>query len=124
MLYYAYQAQCDALAPLRARWAALGAREKRYVTILAWLLGALLLWLVALQPALRAVRAAPARLDQLDAQMQQMQRLAGEARGLRGTPPVGATQAQAAVKAAGEGLEGAARTTLEESGRARSVSSL
>lgn len=102
----------DALAPLRARWAALGAREKRYVTILAWLLGALLLWLVALQPALRAVRAAPARLDQLDAQMQQMQRLAGEARGLRGTPPVGATQAQAAVKAAGEGLEGAARTTL------------
>lgn len=102
----------SAVAPWRARWAALGAREKRLVTALAWLLGAIVLWLVALQPALRVVRAAPARLDQLDAQMQQMQRLAGEARSLRGTPTVGTTQAQAAVKAAGDGLEGAARTTL------------
>jgi general secretion pathway protein M len=102
----------DALAPLRARWNTLGAREKRLLTVAGWVVGALLVWLVAVQPALRAVRAAPARLDQLDAQMQQMQRLAGEARGLRDTPPVGAMQAQAAVKAAGDGLEGAARTTL------------
>lgn len=101
-----------ALAPLRARWSALGAREKRLLTALAWVLGALVLWLVALQPALRTVRSAPARLDQLDAQMLQMQRLAGEARALRGVPTVGMQQAQAAVKAAGDGLEGAARTTL------------
>lgn len=101
-----------ALAPLHARWNALGARDRRVLTALGWVLGALLLWLVAVQPALRTVRAAPARLDQLDTQMQQMQRLAGEARSLRGTPTVSAMQAQAAVKAAGEGLGGAARTTL------------
>ena len=101
-----------ALGPLRARWAALGARDKRVVTMLGWVLGALLVWLVAVQPALRTVREAPARLDQLDAQLQQMQRLAGEARSLRDTPTVSAMQAQAAVKAAGDGLEGAARTML------------
>jgi general secretion pathway protein M len=80
--------------------------------MLGWVLGALLVWFVAVQPALRTVRSAPARLDQLDAQIQTMQRLAGEARSLRSTPAVSPMQAQAAVKAAGDGLEGAARTLL------------
>lgn len=101
-----------ALVPLRARWQALGARERRLVTVMAWILGLTMLWLVAVAPAWRVVAAAPARLDALDAQLLQMQRLAGEARTLRGAPSVGSTQAQAAVKGATDALGGAARLTL------------
>ncbi|MDH4060857.1 MAG: type II secretion system protein M [Aquincola sp.] len=101
-----------ALAPLRARWQALGARERRLVTVMAWVLGLTLLWLVAVAPAWRIVAGAPARLDELDAQLLQMQRLAGEVRTLRGAPAVGGVQAQAAVKGATDALGGAARLTL------------
>lgn len=101
-----------ALTSLRARWQALGARERRLVTVMAWILGLALLWLVAVAPAWRVVAAAPARLDALDAQLLQMQRLAGEARNLRGAPTVGSVQAQAAVKGATDALAGVARLTL------------
>jgi general secretion pathway protein M len=100
------------LAPLAARWQALGARERKLLTGLAWFLGAALLWWVAIAPAWRAVSTAPARLDQLDAQLQQMQRLAGETKTLRGAPAIGTPQAQAAVRAATEALGGVARLTL------------
>jgi general secretion pathway protein M len=99
-------------APLRARWLALGARERRLLTVAGWAVGAALLWYVAVAPAWRSVSSAPARLDQLDAQPQQMQRLAGEARVLRGAPAVGVVQAQAAVKGATDALGGAARLQL------------
>ena len=98
--------------PQRARWQALGARERRLVTAMAWVLGVALVWLVAVAPAWRIVSSAPARLDELDAQLLQMQRLAGEARNLRGAPAVGLTQAQAAVKGASDSLGGVARLTL------------
>lgn len=103
----------NAVAPVRARWQALGARERRLLTVAAWLVGALLAWYVAVAPAWRTVSGAPARLDQLDAQLQQMQRMAGEARSLRGAPAVGAVQAQVAVKAASDALGGVARLTLQ-----------
>jgi general secretion pathway protein M len=100
------------LAPWRARWQALSASERRGLAFVGWVIGAALLWLVAVAPAWRTVAAAPARLDQLDTQLQQMQRLAGEARTLRGAPSIGSSQAQAAVKAATDGLGAAARLTL------------
>lgn len=102
-----------AVAPLRARWQALGARERRLLGAAAWVIGAALVWFVAIAPAWRTVSGAPARLDQLDTQLQQMQRMAGEARSLRGAPAVGAVQSQAAVKAASDALGGAARLTLQ-----------
>ncbi len=100
------------LAPVQARWQALGARERRLLVWAGRLLAVALVWFVAVQPAWRTARAAPVRLDQLDSQLQQMQRLAGEARQLRGAPAVGAVQAQAAVKAACDALGGAARLQL------------
>jgi general secretion pathway protein M len=99
-------------ASLRARWQALGARDRRLVSAMAWLVGLALVWLVAVQPAWRSVSSAPARLDELDGQLLQMQRLAGEAKSLRGAPAVGSLQAQAAVKGATDTLGGAARLTL------------
>jgi general secretion pathway protein M len=102
----------EAVAPLMARWQLLDKRERKLVTVALWVVGAALLWFVAVGPAWRTVSKAPARLDQLDAQLLQMQRLAGEARALRTAPAVGSVQAQAALKAACESLGAAARLVV------------
>lgn len=99
-------------APWRARWRALGERERRGLAIIAWVVGLFLLWAVAIAPAWRTARAAPAQLDQLDAQLQQMQRQANEARELRAIPALGGSQAAAALRAASDGLGGAGRLQL------------
>lgn len=85
---------------LRQWWQGLAARERRLLQAGALLLALALLWWLALGPALRTVRQAPAERDRLDAQLQQMQRLAQEAKTLRAVAPVAPAQAQAAVQAA------------------------
>lgn len=92
------------LAPLAAWWRGLAARERRAVVLAAAVLGAYLLWAIALQPALRTLRGAPAQHERLDAALAEMQRGAAEARELRALPPVDTAQAQAALKAATERL--------------------
>ena len=57
-------------APWRQRWQALALRERRIALGLAWAVGLLLLWFVAVAPAWQSVRLAPARLDELDKQIQ------------------------------------------------------
>lgn len=99
-------------APWRARWRAMGDRERRGLAIIAWVLGLFLLWAVAIAPAWRTTRAAPAQLDQLDAQLQEMQRQANEARELRAIPPLGSNQSAAALRAASEELGAAGRLQL------------
>ena len=96
-------------APWRARWAALGARERRAISIAAWVLCLFLLWVLAIAPAWRTSSAAPAQLDLLDAQLQQMQRQANEARELRAIPALGQAQGAAALRAASDELGTAAR---------------
>ena len=91
-------------APWRARWQALGTRERRAMAIAAWVVGLFLLWALALAPAWRTTRTAPAQLDLLDAQLQQMQRLAGETRELRATPSLNTSQSAAALHAASDAL--------------------
>jgi general secretion pathway protein M len=100
------------LAPWQARWKALAPRERQLVLVAAALVGAALLWWIAIAPAWRTVQAAPAKLDQLDAQLQTMQRLAGEVQSLRAAPAVGPAQSQAALKAASDGLGSAGRLVL------------
>jgi general secretion pathway protein M len=99
-------------APWRARWRALGTRERRGLAIAAWVLGLFLLWALAIAPAWRAARAAPAQLDQLDAQLQQMQRQANEVRELRAIPALGAGPAAAALRSASDALGPAGRLQL------------
>ena len=96
-------------APWRSRWRALGARERQGATIAAWVVGLFLLWALAIAPAWRTVRAAPAQLDQLDAQLQQMQRQANEARELRAIPPLGSAQSASALREATNELGPAGR---------------
>lgn len=98
---------------LRAWWLGLAVRERRAVIAAGVVLGVFLIWAVALQPAWRTLRAAPAEHDRLDAQQQSMQRLAAEAAALRATPPVAPAQAAAALQAATDRLGGRGRLTLQ-----------
>lgn len=101
------------LAPWRERWQGLAPRERLLATIAIAVVALLLVWLIALQPALRVVRQAPAELDRLEAQLQAMQRLAAEARELRDVAPVSAAQASAALRSATERLGERARLTVQ-----------
>ena len=98
---------------LNVWWRARAPRERVAVLAAAAVLGLLLAWLVLVQPALRTLREAPARLDALDTQLQQMQRLAAESQGLRGTAPVSQAQAAAALKAATDRLGDKARLSMQ-----------
>jgi general secretion pathway protein M len=89
---------------LRARWVALGQRERQLIVVAGVLIGVLLLWMAALRPAWQTLRDAPAQLDRLDAQVAQMTRLAAESQALRGAPVIPLAQAAAALKAATDRL--------------------
>ena len=71
------------------------------------------MWVVALQPALKTLREAPAKIDRLDAQLQQMQALASEVRELRAAPSLGIEQSSQALQAASERLGNKARLSLQ-----------
>ena len=100
------------IAPWKARWQALGSRERRGLVIVAWVLGLFLLWALAIAPAWRTARATPAQLEQLDAQLQLMQRQAGEARELRAAPALNNSQSTAALRTANDALGAAGRLQI------------
>ncbi len=102
-----------ALAPARQWWRTLPARDRRLLLWAAALLCAALLWWLALQPALRTLRSAPAQIEAAEAQLRGMQRLAAEADELRSTPPVSSEQAAAALRAATERLGEQAKLSLQ-----------
>lgn len=102
-----------ALATLRERWQALGARDRRLLGLAAAVLGAFLLWSVAVQPAWRTLREAPAQREALESQWQKMQLLAAEARQLRDAPKLSAEQAAAALRSASDQLGTRAKLSLQ-----------
>jgi len=100
----ALQAQWQAhIAP---RWQALSARERLAVSLALSALGVLLLWWIALAPALHTLRSVPAQRATLEAQ------LAAEAQSLRGQAPISLAQAHAALTAATERLGTQARLVI------------
>lgn len=102
-----------ALTSARTRWAGLGARERRLLLVGGGVLVAFLLWTLAVAPALRTLRGAPAQLAAAEAQVQRMQALATEAASLRAVAPVPMAQAQAALSAATGRLGEAAKLSLQ-----------
>jgi general secretion pathway protein M len=76
-------------------------------------LGGVLLWLALVQPALRTLREAPARVLALEAQLQEMRQLASEVREFQATPALSIQQSGAALKAASERLGTGARLQLQ-----------
>jgi general secretion pathway protein M len=101
------------VAPVSAWWKALGERERALVGIAATVLVLFVVFVVAVRPAWRTVRDAPAQLAALDAQLQDMQRLAAEAAELRAAPQITPEQSAAALKAATERLGDKAKLTLQ-----------
>ncbi len=101
------------LDTLRERWRALSARERRTVLIAAVVLGAFVLWALAIQPAWRSLRDVPAQRDALELQLQQMRVLAAEVQQLRSAPAQSAEQSAAALRAASERLGPKARLSLQ-----------
>jgi general secretion pathway protein M len=105
------------LAGLRAQaqtfWRARAPRERLILGTAMLVIGVAIVWLIAVQPALRSVREAPAQLDQLDMQLQQMQRLALESKTLRDPVQIPPGQAASALKAATERLGDAARLAIQ-----------
>jgi general secretion pathway protein M len=88
------------LAPWQLKWQSLAARERRLVLAALWLLGALVMWWLALAPALGVRSTAPARHLALDAQLQQMQQLKAQAQALQAQPVLPADQLRPLVEAA------------------------
>ncbi|MGY0196354.1 type II secretion system protein GspM [Leptothrix sp. BB-4] len=88
------------LVPLQARWAGLAPRERRMLGWAAAAVALLVVWQIAIQPAIRTLNTVPAQRAALDAQLAEMQLLAQEARELRALPPVSPEQAEAALRAA------------------------
>lgn len=101
------------LTAARARWQGFSARDRRMAWLAIVILGAFALWTLAIQPAWRTVREAPAQLDALDAQLQEMRVLATEAQALREAPALSADQSAVALKAASERLGSKARLSLQ-----------
>lgn len=93
-------------APLQARWEALAVREKRLVTTATALLVLALLWWVALAPALRTLRSAPAQHQTLDAQLQHMRSLQAQAQALQAQPAMRKDDALRALESSMSQLPG------------------
>ncbi|MEO8279150.1 MAG: type II secretion system protein GspM [Ideonella sp.] len=97
---------------LAARWRSLAPRERQAVLIAGAAMLVVLLWLVALQPALRTLREAPPQIAALEAELQSMRSLAAETGSLRGAAPVSRSQALAALESATRQLGSSGRLSV------------
>jgi len=102
-----------ALQPALAAWGRMALRERRLVTLGASVLGAFLLWAIALAPAWRTLNTTPALRDAAEAQTQLMQVLAREAATLRAVAPMPLAQAQQALTTATARLGSAGKLSLQ-----------
>jgi general secretion pathway protein M len=80
-------------ALLRTRWQGLAPREKMLVGGAAALLAAVLVWLIAIGPALATLRTAEEQHRALDTQLQRMRSLQAQAQALQSQPKLGADEA-------------------------------
>ena len=74
------------LSDVKLRWARLAPREQRLVLGAGLLVAAVLLWWLALAPALAVLRSAPAQHLELDAQMQRMLAMQAQAQAAQSQP--------------------------------------
>jgi general secretion pathway protein M len=100
-------------AALRARWRALSQRDRGLARLMLLVLAAFLLWVVAIQPAWRTLRDAPARIEALEVQTQTMRAQASEARDLRAAPALSVAASTQALKAASDRLGKSGRLSLQ-----------
>lgn len=76
----------NAALVIRQRWEALAPREQLWVAAAGAVVAAVLVWLVAVAPALATLRTAEQQQRALDAQLQQMRILQAQAQALQAQP--------------------------------------
>jgi general secretion pathway protein M len=100
-------------AALRVRWRSLSLRDRRLAALMVLVVAAFVLWALAIQPAWKTLREAPARIAALETQTQTMRALAAEAAELRTAPSLSTDAATLALKAASERLGANGRLSLQ-----------
>ncbi len=101
------------LAPLRARWATMTPRERHLSLLAAAAVGILLVWWIAIAPALATLAKADTRRSLLDAQQQRMLALQAEAQRLQAQPKLGYEESLRALQTAvQQGLRGNAQLNV------------
>jgi general secretion pathway protein M len=81
-------------------WRQLKLSERRLILAALWLIAAALLWWLAIAPAVKTIKEAPAQHRALDAQLQNMQALSAEAKNLQSQPKLALDEAQKALQSA------------------------
>lgn len=79
-------------------WRQLKLSERRLILTATWLIVAALLWWLAIAPALKTLKEAPAQHRALDTQLQNMRTLSAEAKNLQTQPKLGLDDAQKALQ--------------------------
>ena len=81
-------------------WRQLKLSERRLISAAFWLIVAVLLWWLAIAPAVKTIKEAPAQHRALDAQLKNMRTLSAEAKNLQNQPKLGLDEAQKALQSA------------------------
>lgn len=79
-------------------WRQLKMSERRLILTAFWLILSALLWWLAIAPALKIIKEAPAQHRALDKQLQNMRALSAEAKSLQNQPKLGLDEAQKALQ--------------------------
>jgi general secretion pathway protein M len=85
---------------IRARWAALAAREQRGLLLAGTILGAALVWFITLAPALRSLKAVAAQSATLATELEHMQALQARAKALQAQPALAPQESLRALQSA------------------------
>jgi general secretion pathway protein M len=97
----------------KSRWQSMQMRERIGIAAAIAVVALWVVWMIAVQPALRTLRETPAQIDSLDVQLQNMRRLAAESRELRSTSPVPLGQSVTALTSATERLGPSAKIIVQ-----------
>lgn len=79
-------------------WRQLKLNERRLILVAFWVILAALLWLFAISPAFKTIKAAPEQHRELDVKLQNMRTLAIEAKALQSQPKLSLDDAQKALQ--------------------------
>ena len=103
----------SSLSGMRDRWQTFSERDRRAIILASVALGAYLLWVIGIQPAMKTLNKAPTEILRLEEQLQRMNRMAQESRELRSIAPVSPAQATASLQAATDRLGSQGRITIQ-----------
>jgi general secretion pathway protein M len=106
-------ARNDARAQASRFWQTRAPRERQLIAAMVVAVGILLLWWIAVQPALRTLREASIEIERLEQQTQQVQLAAAEMQTLRSVSPVPTEQAMAALRSATARLGDKAKISVQ-----------